>query len=205
MLIYIEFISRRAGVSLEAFHQVAGRGQTGWADENAEDQLLLALGRTWRVGPEPEYLGVWFSPDGDLGRLDEWERIFRSGAADHVEQPFRLAARIDQAGCYEPLLPPIAGGDRERFYAEYFEIAAAAKREQVVESYRRRAVDHPELTLHLLVDSIGLLAPPPRALAVWSGETWAGLEALARSAPTGDGAINVAEVALYSSFGRETL
>jgi hypothetical protein len=47
LLVYIEYISRRPGVSLEAFHEVAGRGQTGWAGEYADDRLVL-----WPQRPE---------------------------------------------------------------------------------------------------------------------------------------------------------
>ena len=43
-LVYLEFISRRPGVSLEQFHAVAGYGQTGWAGDNVEDVLLGNLG-----------------------------------------------------------------------------------------------------------------------------------------------------------------
>jgi hypothetical protein len=65
-LIYIEFISRRPGVALEAFHAVAGGGQTGWAGDYDDDVPLLNLGRTWRMGPEPEYLTAWYSPSAGL-------------------------------------------------------------------------------------------------------------------------------------------
>ena len=78
MLVYIEYISRRPGVSLEAFHEVAGRGQTGWAGEYGDDQLVLNVGRTWRIGPEPEYVAVWYNAAAGL------ERIARLGADLHL-------------------------------------------------------------------------------------------------------------------------
>ena len=59
------------------------------------------------MGAEPEYMAVWNSPNDGLDRLDEWETIFRSGEADRFEGPFRLAARIDIAGCYEALIEPV--------------------------------------------------------------------------------------------------
>ena len=112
MLVYIEYISRRPGVSLEAFHEVAGRGQTAWAGEYGDDQLVLNVGRTWRIGPEPEYVAVWYNAAAGLERIADWERIFTSGEAARFEEPFKLAARIDAAGCYEPLLAPVAGERR---------------------------------------------------------------------------------------------
>ena len=121
-LIYIEFISRRPGVALEAFHAVAGGGQEGWAGDYDDDVAVLNLGRTWRMGPEPEYLTAWYSPSAGLERLDEWERIFKSGDAARFEEPFRLAARIDRSGVYEPLIEPVVGS-AGRYYAEFFDVA----------------------------------------------------------------------------------
>ena len=53
-LVYIEYISRRAGVDLASFHAGATAGQEGWDDYYGEDRLILSAGRTWRLGPEPE-------------------------------------------------------------------------------------------------------------------------------------------------------
>lgn len=205
MLIYIEFISRRPGVSIEAFHKVAGRGQVGWAEEHHDDQLLLGLGRTWRIGPEPEYLGIWWSPDHGLERFDDWEKEFRSGAADHVEQPFALAARIDRAGCYVPLLDPIAGGQRERYYAEYFDRSPDATTEEITDHFVRRAAAYPLLRLHLLAERIGMVGPGSPVLAIWSADKWGELETIARDVTTSADPVRLADVSFYSTLGYETL
>ncbi len=152
-LIYIEFISRRPGVALEAFHAVAGGGQEGWAGDYDDDIAVLNLGRTWRMGPEPEYLTAWYSPSAGLERLDEWERIFKSGDAERFEEPFRLAARIDRSGAYEPLLEPVVGS-AGRYYAEFFDVAPGVTREDVARLLRGaggaplRARDQPPLRPH---------------------------------------------------------
>ena len=72
-LVYIEYISRRPGVSTEAFYFATGRGQTGWAGEYAEDVMVLNIGRTFRTGPEPEYMTVWYTPAGEIatGTVDD--------------------------------------------------------------------------------------------------------------------------------------
>src|SRR5262245_23913667 len=119
-MIYVEYTSRRPGVSLEAFHKIMRLGGGGWASDHADDIAVLMLGRTWRLGPEPEYLTVWHSPAYGLERFDDWERVFRSGEADGYEEPFQMAARIDRAGCYEALVEPVRS-ESERFYAEYFD------------------------------------------------------------------------------------
>jgi hypothetical protein len=203
-LIYIEFISRRPGVALEAFHAVAGGGQTGWAGDYDDDVPLLNLGRTWRMGPEPEYLTAWYSPSAGLERLDEWERIFKAGDAASFEEPFRLAARIDRSGAYEPLLEPVAG-TLGRYYAEFFDVAPGATRDDVRALYEERAARHSELELNLLIDRIGHLGPDPRGLAFWGAPSYGALDAIARELEGIEQPIRLVTTALYNDFGAETL
>src|SRR5262245_49537894 len=107
-VIYIEYMSRRAGVSIETYHRVLGGIAEAWGDSFESDRLLFALGRTWRIGPEPEYVFIWQSSRSGLDQLDEWERAFESPEAAALNEPHRLVARIDAAGCYEPVLAPRA-------------------------------------------------------------------------------------------------
>src|SRR5918912_4470699 len=118
-LVYVEYISRLAGVHVHEFHAALNEAQAGWAAAHPEDVLLWSAGRTWRLGPEPEYVGVWYTPDAGIDRLDAWDRIFRSGTADHHERPARQVSRIDVAGCYTALRQPVParGGG---YHAEYF-------------------------------------------------------------------------------------
>ena len=203
-LIYIEFISRRPGVALEAFHSVAGGGQEGWAGDYDADVAVLNLGRTWRMGPEPEYLTAWYSPHAGLERLDEWERIFKAGDAARFEEPFRLAARIDRAGIYEPLIEPVVG-TRPVYYAEFFDLAAGATREDVRAAFEARVEAHPELQLNLLIDRVGALGPDPRGLAFWGSPSYAALEAIARELDGAVWPIRLVTAGLYNDFGAETL
>lgn len=203
-LVYVEYISRRPGVSLEAFHSLAGHGQTGWAGDNPEEVLLANLGRTWRTGPEPEYMALWYTPGQGLDRFDDWERIFRSGEADEFEEPFKIAARIDRAGSYDPLLEPTPV-ETERSYVEFFDFADGATRDDVRSAYEERAARHSELKLHVLLDRIGRLGPDPRGMAVWGIPTWAALEGIARDLDGGDGPVRLVDGGMYSEFGKETL
>jgi hypothetical protein len=203
-LVYLEFISRRPGVSLEQFHAVAGQGQTGWAGDNAEDLLLANLGRSWRTGPEPEYIAFWHTHGQGLDRFDDWERIFRSGEAEEFEEPFRLAARIDRAGSYDLLLQPTPV-DNERCYLEFFDFADGAGRDEVRAAYEERAADHLELKLNVLLDRIGRLGPDPRGIAVWGLPSWAALEGIARDLDRNDGPVRLVDAGMYSEFGKETL
>lgn len=203
-LVYIEYISRRPGVSLEAFHSLAGHGQTGWAGENPEEVLLANLGRSWRTGPEPEYMAIWYTPRQGLDRFDDWERIFRSGDADAFEEPFKIAARIDRAGSYDPLREPTPVA-AERAYLEFFDFADGATRDDVRSAYEQRVERHPELELHVLLDRIGRLGPDPRGIAVWGLPAWAALEEIVRDLDGSDAPVRLVEAGMYSEFGKETL
>ena len=204
MLVYAEYISRRPGVSLEAFHFAAGRGQFGWSSEHSDDVLLLNLGRTFRVGPEPEYVAVWYSPQAGLERIGEWERIFASGEADHLEETFRLAARIDSAGCYEPLLEPVEGRDG-LYYGEYLDVAEGVDRGAVESFFDERRKRHERLTLNLLCDRVGSLGPDPRCLAFWTVPGWDALDDIVRDLEGADAPVRLVSGALYRDLGSETL
>ena len=103
---------------------------------------------------------VWHARNADLDRIDAWDRIFRSGGADDLEQPFFQVARTDMAGCYDPLLQPVPVRNGT-YYAEFF--AARDTADTVRGFYESRAKQHPEFTLNLLVQRIGKLAPEPGA------------------------------------------
>jgi len=204
MLTYIEYISRRPGVSLEHFHTLMAMGQGGWASGYDDDVLLLMLGRTWRIGPEPEYMCVWYTEAQGLNRIDEWERAFRTGEADKFHVPFQLAARIDRAGCYDALIQPVRTGN-ERFFAEFFDFDAPAGRDDVRSEYARRAERSDGVELVLLLDRIGELGPDPRGLAMWALPAWSALEGVARELGSAAGPVRPVTAGLYSTLGQETL
>jgi hypothetical protein len=165
--------------------------------------LLLNLGRTFRTGPEPEYVAVWYSRDAGLERIGEWERIFASGEADHLEETFRLAARIDTAGCYEPLLEPVQGRDG-LYYGEYLDVAPGTGRDEVASFFAGRRDRH-GLTLNLLCDRIGGLGPDPRCLAFWTVPGWDALDEVVRDLDGLTAPVRLVHGSLYRDLGAETL
>jgi hypothetical protein len=203
--LYVEYIRRREGVPLESFHQIAGRGQGGWAERYREDQIILNIGRTWRIGPEPAYICIWDSPGKGLERLGEWEEIFGSGEADDLEKAFDAVGRIDEAGVYEPLREP-EPGHGPLYYGEFFELTEGATRESVVAFFEERCRAHPDLVLNVLGDRIGKLGPEPRGIAFWQLPSY---EALAPIAVELDQApeapIKLVRSGLYADLGREVL
>lgn len=204
-LIYVEYISRRPGVGIKEFHAAVIAAQTGWDTTYAEDQLLWSAGRTWRLGPEPEYIHVWYSPGSGLERIDAWDRIFRSGEAHHQEGPAFQVMRIDRAGCYQPLREPVLarGGP---YYAEFFQPRGDST--AISAQYQERAGRYSQLTLNLLAYRIGRLAPEPGGLAVWSAPSFAALEAIAQEGEAlgrDSGPVRLISAGTYADTGQEIL
>jgi hypothetical protein len=226
-MIYIEYTSRRpqpglhenerGTLAVESFESQLHRfrravlaGQSGWEGSWSEDQMILSMGRTWRLGPEPEYMTVWHTPTAGLGRLDDWDTVFRSGEADEIEKPFRELARIDRAGCYDALLDPVrqptAPGSGTRggiYYAEFFE--PAGSNDEIRALYSTRAAAHASLTLALCAVRIGKLAPDPGGLAVWTLPAYGALAAIARDLDRRTEPVRLATAGVYNDIGREIL
>lgn len=198
-LVYIEFIRRLPGVDLEAFRTVLGHVQSSWSREHASDRLVLAAGRTWRIGPEPEYVFVWHSPKFGLERLDDWERTFVAGEADAIHEPFKLAARIERAGCYEPLAEP-REGTRGRYVAHWFTLKAGASHDDVRLCLEEMS-ENVDADMNLAVLRLGTLAPDPPGLVVWGIDAWR--DAAALLTPDAAGPIEIDTTSLLADIGHE--
>lgn len=201
-LVYVEYISRRPGVSLGEFHRELMGAQERWASGYGEDRLLWSAARTWRLGAEPEYVHVWYSPGRGLERLDDWDVIFRAGEAERHEQTVGRVSRIDRAGCYVPLLPPIAARDGT-YYAEQFRPTGSA--DAVRTFYEERARRHPRLRLNLVARRIGQLAPDPGGLAIWTLPDFAALAEIAEKLDGVREPVLLEGAGTYADTGREIL
>jgi hypothetical protein len=218
-MIYIEFTSRRPQPGLresdrgtlavesfesqlQRFHRAVLAGQSGWENSWSEDRMILGIGRTWRLGPEPEYMTVWHTPVAGLARIDEWDKVFRSGEADDVEKPFREVAWIERAGCYEALLNPVRQ-QNGIYYAEFFE--PVGSNDEIRELYVKRAASHADLTLALCGVRIGKLAPDPGGVAVWTVPSYGALAAIARELDDVGEPVRLAAAGVYNDVGREIL
>jgi hypothetical protein len=202
-MLYVEYFSRLPGVPLERFHEVAGAAGR-WSEEYEDDELLLNLGRTFRVGPEPEYLAVWFSRGKGFERIGAWERAFASGEASRFEDPFKEVARIDRAGCYEPLLDPVPGHDG-LYYVERYAPVSGAERDAVRASFEDRRDRHGGAELTLLCERIGYLGPDPAGLAVWNVTSWDRLDPIVRDLGSSSTVVELVDAGLYRDLGQETL
>jgi len=157
-LVYIEYFRQRFGVELREFHASILKGLEGWDANFAQDRLIIMAARTWRLGPQPEYLAAWYSPAAGFERIDQWEQILRSGGGDAYELTVQRVANITSAGCYEPLVEPLAVRNGIH-YAEFFRVRSNIV--SVRNLYQRRLEHHPRLKLSLLGHRIGQLGPDP--------------------------------------------
>ncbi len=208
LFVYIEYINRTPGVTLPDFHEHVGGAQGGWGDANSADALILNLARTWRIGPTPPYFAAWHTPGSGLQRLDEWEAIFTQHGERTPQQSstgrFDDTGSIDDAGCYEALLPPVKGRG-PYYYGEFMEPAPEASRDDVRALFEERRGRHSALELNLLVDRIGGLGPDPRCLAFWSAPSFAALEDAVRDLDRRSEPVRLVRGGLYSEFEQEIL
>jgi hypothetical protein len=199
MIFYVEYISRLPGVALAEFHQTFLRVQAGWESGYSEDQLIVNAARTWRLGPEPEYFTVWYLPNTSFDRIDEWERIFR---ARGYESQLRQVARMDVAGCYDVLRPPVrvSGGV---YYVELFRLAGT--NEAIQQFYDDRGQKHRQFELALLMRRIGRMGPEPGGLAMWTLPAYAALEEIASDLDGVTEPVAAGKAGVYVDVGREIL
>ena len=106
------------------------------------------------------------------------------------------------AGCYTPLLEPVPARNGT-YYAEFF--AARDTADAVRGFYESRAKQHPEFTLNLLVQRIGMLAPEPGGLAVWTIPDFAALDSVATELDGINAPIRLFAAGTYADFGKEIL
>ena len=204
MMVYVEYISRLPGIDLADFRTTFRTVQQGWESSFSEDQLILNAARTWRLGPEPEYFTAWLSPNSTFDRLDEWDRIFRARDSETYgfDSPLRRVARMDYAGCYEPLIMPMRA-KRGIYYAEIFrpnKAGAAIRR-----FFEERAPNHRGFTLNLLVRRLGRLAPDPGGLAVWTLPNFAALGEIAEELEGVSEPVELVRSGVYVDVGEEVV
>jgi hypothetical protein len=97
---YIEFFSRNPGVELDRFHRGVQDNFDHWQQLYPQDELIMMIGRTFRMGPQPNYMAVWRAHS--FARLDEWKAAFdTSPEAARAFAEFAEVATIEYAGVYE--------------------------------------------------------------------------------------------------------
>jgi hypothetical protein len=98
---FIEFIEPKPDVSLERFRDVVKAHVDRWAGEHPEDELVLNVGRTWWLGPQPAYITAWRI--GGVATLAAWQAALAQPEAGEHHDEFSQVATIVHAGLYEDL------------------------------------------------------------------------------------------------------
>jgi hypothetical protein len=100
---YVEFFRKKPGVSWDDFRDVVGGAYKRWVELHPEDAPVVAMGRTWRLGPpEASYIIVWKIPD--LAKLDDWTRARREHAeSDAAVMHGTLSVADMDAGVYDDI------------------------------------------------------------------------------------------------------
>lgn len=100
---YIEFISKKPEVPWDRFNEVIRSAYRHWAELHPEDAPVLAVGRTWRLGPDDAaYMIVWRIPD--FARIDEWTAARREDlASEQAVMQGTLSVADMRAGVYDDI------------------------------------------------------------------------------------------------------
>jgi hypothetical protein len=183
---------------IEIFRHL-GNQKSDWAP-GSKDRVLLQLGRTMRLGPEPGYLCLWEIPG--LDRLDAWEAYFHSEAAqaNRRSRAMHHAIQIERAGLYDALHQ--AGLDASLYVIEFWD-ALTIGSDEVLRSLTNRARAHPNVTMVLVIRRVGLLGPAPEGLTIWGSPSYAAAESLLRDASCPP--IALTNLGVYRYFGDEVL
>jgi hypothetical protein len=98
---YIEFIESKPAVDQQDFQKVVSMANKRWAREHPDDELVMTIGRTWRLGPKPPYMTIWKIKDATV--LQRWTEEFRTQRTLENHAEFGEVATIVDAGLYEDL------------------------------------------------------------------------------------------------------
>ena len=178
--------------------------QAAWDDP--DDELVLNVGRTLRLGPHPAYMAFWKCKNV-MKRLDEWETHFRSDAAlrDAGENATHKAIYLSDAGCFDEVVAGPKADAAALQYVEFFQAPADASNDAIAKHFKARASKHPKGALNHVVRRIGLLGPTALGdMAVWTFADYVGVETILREEHP-DGPLKPTMAGVYRRFGKEIL
>jgi integrase len=72
---YIEFVEKNDGVPQRQFQEVVRMSNERWAAAHPGEELVMIIGRTWRMGPKPGYMVVWRIKD--FTTFETWNAEFQ--------------------------------------------------------------------------------------------------------------------------------
>ena len=158
-MIYLEYIERDRHVPIEVFRYM-GDQTSSWVDANA-DRMILQLGRTLRLGPQPSYLAFW--KIAGLHRLDDWEHYFggKEWYDNSRSQAMHRSIHIQRAGLYREVREA-AQATHGLHIVEFFD-AESRHDEAIAKSFDQRAAPFPGCPPTHVAAPCRRLRPRPRS------------------------------------------
>ena len=194
-MIFVEHIHRDRATPWEVFRKL---GVQDWVSEG--DRMIANLGRTMRLAPEPHYMAWWQIPS--IARMDEWEAHFRKpeGRLYLAESPTNKALTFTRCGLYDGII-----GDGEvppgLHLVEYF-VPDPAGSDAVKRWFADRAEKARAGKLTYVLTGVGLLAPNPGGIALWTFGSYAEAEPFVRTRVPSS-VMKITEAGLYRNFGED--
>ncbi len=190
-MILAEYIARDRNVPWELFRH---HGRQDWVSD--QDVMVANLGRTMKIGPPPHYMCWWKIKS--IARMDEWEDHFRTAEGRHyaATSPVPRALDFYQAGLYDEII-----GDGQvpdgLHLAEFF-AADDASPDEIHDYFQRRFGGGGKLTY--VIKRLGLMAPDPGGIALWTFDNYLTAEGFLRAKPP-SGPVQIRSAGLYRNFG----
>ncbi len=195
-MIFAEYIDRDRAVPWEIFRH---HGRQDWVSD--EDVMVANLGRTMRLAPQPHYMCWWRI--GSIARVDAWEAHFRTpeGRLYMADTPVSRALHFFRCGLYDEILgdgrPVPSGLHLVEFFAADGAEPAALRRH-----FEARARCAPSGRLVYVLKRLGLMAPDPGGMALWTFSSYGEAEPFLR-APHDHGPAPLKEAGFYRNFGED--
>ncbi len=191
-MILAEYIARDRNVPWELFRH---HGRQDWVSD--EDVMVANLGRTMKIGPQPHYMCWWRIKS--IARMDEWEAYFRTdeGKRYGATSPVPRALDFYQAGLYDEIVGDGKAPDGLHL-AEFFAADPDATTAALRDYFQRRSGAGGKLTY--VINRLGLMAPDPGGIALWTFPSYAEAEGFMR-AKAPDGPVKISAAGLYRNFG----
>ncbi len=137
--------------------------------------------------------------------MDEWEAYFQTAEfrEDVVEWATYHALDFQRAGLYDEVIETAMPRDGLHF-VEFFGAGEAVSDEEIHHHFRKREMKHAAGHLHALLRRVGLLAPDPGGIAIWTFPNYVEMESIAREVH-GETPLRPIAVGLYRNVGQESI
>ena len=194
-MIYAEFIDRDRSIPWEVFRF---HGRQDWVSD--QDRMVANLGRTMRLAPVPHYMCWW--QIRSIARMDEWEDHFRrpEGQLYLAGSPVGKALNFPRCGLYDEIIGD--GVVPSGLHLVEFFAADGTEAQDLRRHFERRASNVPSGRLVYVINRLGLLAPDPGGMALWTFDSYAAAEPFLRMRHD-YGPMRVSEAGLYRNFGED--